>query len=166
MTKKYVYTPRHCSECGGELPKYQRYCVPCRRKTDPNFRTWAEEIEKRIEEYSRTRECRRCSTQFTVDYDHRYYFNCPECRKAAPKRIQRQTSVTHIVSIAVRLGILPKLDGTIPCMDCGKPATDYDHRGYNKPLDVDPTCHSCNLRRGPAIPLRSAQHAVTESEAA
>jgi hypothetical protein len=39
-----------------------------------------------------------------------------------------------------------------PCADCGKPATDYDHRDYNKPLEVEPTCRSCNLLRGPALP--------------
>jgi hypothetical protein len=38
------------------------------------------------------------------------------------------------------------------CVDCGKPATDYDHRDYNKPLEVEPTCRSCNLLRGPALP--------------
>jgi hypothetical protein len=36
------------------------------------------------------------------------------------------------------------------CADCGKPATDYDHRDYRKPLEVEPVCHSCNLKRGPA----------------
>lgn len=36
------------------------------------------------------------------------------------------------------------------CMDCGKPAEQYDHRDYGKPLEVEPVCRSCNLRRGPA----------------
>lgn len=39
------------------------------------------------------------------------------------------------------------------CVDCGKPAKVYDHRDYNKPLDVDPVCHSCNKLRGPGIPI-------------
>lgn len=54
---------------------------------------------------------------------------------------------------AVRNGKIPKLDGTIPCVDCGAPACDYDHRDYSKPLDVEPVCRRCNLRRGPAIPV-------------
>jgi hypothetical protein len=41
---------------------------------------------------------------------------------------------------------------TLKCMDCGSNASDYDHRDYNRPLDVQPVCRSCNLRRGPAIP--------------
>lgn len=37
------------------------------------------------------------------------------------------------------------------CTDCDVQATEYDHRDYNKPLDVAPVCHKCNLRRGRAI---------------
>lgn len=36
------------------------------------------------------------------------------------------------------------------CVDCGKPATDYDHYlGYNDEhcLDVQPVCRSCHFRR-------------------
>lgn len=36
------------------------------------------------------------------------------------------------------------------CVDCGKRAHDYDHRDYSKPLEVEPVCRSCNLKRGPA----------------
>lgn len=39
------------------------------------------------------------------------------------------------------------------CVDCGSRASSYDHRDYNQPLAVVPVCHSCNKKRGPAIPL-------------
>lgn len=39
------------------------------------------------------------------------------------------------------------------CADCGRPAEQYDHRDYNKPLDVQPVCRSCNVMRGCAIPF-------------
>jgi hypothetical protein len=39
------------------------------------------------------------------------------------------------------------------CVDCGVPATCYDHRDYNKPLEVQPVCSRCNTLRGSAIPL-------------
>ncbi len=56
------------------------------------------------------------------------------------------------VGRAVRKGLLkPAKECT--CVDCGKQARDYDHRDYNKPLDVVPVCRSCNQLRGPAIPL-------------
>ena len=37
------------------------------------------------------------------------------------------------------------------CVDCGKPAAEYDHRDYNKPLEIEPVCRSCNRIRGAAI---------------
>lgn len=61
-------------------------------------------------------------------------------------------STAHqVVRCAVDRGDLPRIK-TQTCVDCGAPASDYDHRDYNKPLDVEPTCRSCNLARGPAIP--------------
>lgn len=50
---------------------------------------------------------------------------------------------------AVRNGVLPKIKTQI-CVDCGSAATVYDHRDYLRPLDVEPVCHKCNHRRGPA----------------
>jgi hypothetical protein len=42
------------------------------------------------------------------------------------------------------------------CVDCGVPASEYDHRDYNEPLSVAPVCRKCNARRGAAIPRRWA----------
>lgn len=61
----------------------------------------------------------------------------------------------RVVKKAVKDGLLPVLDGSIPCKDCGKPACDYDHREYAKPLEVDPVCRSCNALRGPALEHRA-----------
>ena len=41
----------------------------------------------------------------------------------------------------------------VKCMDCDKRATCWDHRDYLKPDDIDPVCHSCNWKRGPAKPV-------------
>ena len=56
-----------------------------------------------------------------------------------------------LVSVAIRKGKLPKLDGTIKCTDCEKPAKHYDHRDYLKPLKVAAVCISCNHKRGSGI---------------
>jgi hypothetical protein len=40
---------------------------------------------------------------------------------------------------------------SLPCTDCGQQATDYDHRDYRKPLDVQPVCRRCNGLRGTAM---------------
>lgn len=51
---------------------------------------------------------------------------------------------------AVRQGRLQR-PTEFACADCGKPATEYDHRDYTKPLDVAPVCRSCNHKRGSAF---------------
>lgn len=53
------------------------------------------------------------------------------------------------VTTAIYHGDLPKLDGSVPCVDCSAPAAEYDHRDYLKPLDVQPVCRACNQVRGP-----------------
>lgn len=60
-------------------------------------------------------------------------------------------SAHSAVQRAVRKGVLPSVAG-LTCADCGAAATAYDHRNYNKPLDVEPVCNTCNIERGPAIP--------------
>lgn len=52
---------------------------------------------------------------------------------------------------AVKRGALPRLDGTVDCVDCGAAAKHYDHRDYSKPLEVEPVCARCNRLRGSAI---------------
>lgn len=54
------------------------------------------------------------------------------------------------VGAAIRQGLLSR-PTLFECVDCGQPATCYDHRDYNKPLEVDPVCRGCNKRRGHAV---------------
>ncbi len=61
---------------------------------------------------------------------------------------QTPANAHTLVQQAVKNGKLPKLDGSINCVDCGEPATAYDHRDYTKPLDVEAVCQACNLKRG------------------
>lgn len=62
-----------------------------------------------------------------------------------------QTDALRAVKSAIKHGRLaPPTD--FACVDCGKPATAYEHRDYNKPLEVEPVCRPCNARRGYAIP--------------
>jgi hypothetical protein len=56
------------------------------------------------------------------------------------------------VAASIRDGYLPK-PSTLTCLDCGASAQVYDHRDYNRPLDVEPVCHACNVKRGPAKPF-------------
>lgn len=58
-----------------------------------------------------------------------------------------------LVAMAIKRGDLRKAT-EFACVDCGAPAREYDHRDYNKPLEVEPVCRRCNMKRGPAIPKR------------
>ena len=40
---------------------------------------------------------------------------------------------------------------TMQCVDCQLPADVWEHRDYDKPLDVVPVCYKCNRRRGISI---------------
>lgn len=61
-------------------------------------------------------------------------------------------SAVSAVAQAIRTGELSHPSNHL-CADCGTQATEYDHRDYNRPLEVDPVCRRCNLNRGPAIPV-------------
>ena len=105
--------------------------------------------------------CDVCGKELT--YTRPSKFLCVECsarresvRQSAfernrPLAVQARLAVQR----AVGSGDLPKLDGSVACVDCGKPARNYDHRDYRKPLDVDPVCVSCNKQRGPGEPYAS-----------
>lgn len=62
---------------------------------------------------------------------------------------------TRAISSEIRAGRIPS-PKTCACVDCGAPAKDYDHRRYLDPLSVEPTCRSCNLKRGPAEDVANA----------
>ena len=87
-------------------------------------------------------------------------FICAECREKGHNRFGRRGTnawASHsiamgMVSKAIQEGALER-PSNFKCVDCGAPACQYDHRDYGKPLDVDPVCRSCNLKRGPAIPV-------------
>lgn len=65
--------------------------------------------------------------------------------------------VAHrLVGVAIFNGFIPPASQFF-CVDCGAKAREYDHRDYNKPLDVEPVCSSCNQKRSHGIPLAPAR---------
>lgn len=81
-------------------------------------------------------------------------FFCMRCR-VVYWLTQRQAQ--SIFGAAQRRGLIPD-PAQRPCVDCGRPAVHNEHRDYLRPLDVEPTCHRCNLRRGPGIARGSIAH--------
>lgn len=81
----------------------------------------------------------------SADRDSRNAKYCMKCIRKAEKI----RAVGHIaVRNAILAGRLPPIS-TQYCVDCGAFAKCYEHRDYSAPLSVDPTCLSCNRRRGP-----------------
>lgn len=60
-----------------------------------------------------------------------------------------RTRAASAVAKAIRMGELERATSFL-CVDCNRPAREYDHRDYTKPLAVVPVCRSCNVMRGPA----------------
>lgn len=78
---------------------------------------------------------------------------CPSCkRKAIIARRPLQLKALAIVGRAIKQGVLAR-PYAFACVDCGKRASQYDHRDYRRPLDVAPVCVGCNHRRGQALPF-------------
>ena len=81
-------------------------------------------------------------------------------RIAAVRRLQLQRPLMlkahRAVKSAIKRGEL-LLPGFRDCSDCGKPATEYDHRDYTVPLQVEPVCHSCNVLRGAGYPYNQGE---------
>lgn len=67
----------------------------------------------------------------------------------------RQSVAMRAVKRSVRAGSLPPVR-TLQCVDCGAQARDYEHRDYDRPLDVVATCRSCNLKRKGAAQVSPA----------
>ena len=76
-------------------------------------------------------------------------FNGPYCQDCSFRITKLRSLGIALVFKAVRLGIIPRAS-TLTCVDCARPAREYDHRDYFKPLEVQPVCSRCNLKRGPA----------------
>jgi DNA-binding XRE family transcriptional regulator len=77
-------------------------------------------------------------------------FLAEETAKAAARRVFRD---------AQRKGLFPAAK-TLKCVDCAEQAMDWDHRSYDRPLDVVPVCRSCNQKRGPATWSASTNYSV------
>ena len=102
--------------------------------------------------------CRSCRAHPT--YAHSIFCEtCDKLRRAA--KLALQIKAKNIVGHAVKNGGLPKV-ATQLCADCGNRASGYDHRNYSMPLEVEPVCHPCNIRRGMAADLAAAYTLIAE----
>jgi hypothetical protein len=91
--------------------------------------------------------CRVCNGEI-IDRHHaaKLCFPCADHKKNGGHEAHRK------VKYAITQGNLAPVQ-KMKCLDCGCQAEIYDHKDYNKPLEVEPVCRSCNRKRGSAIPL-------------
>lgn len=102
-----------------------------------------------MELFNRRKPCEQCGESEDMLAHHSTRF-CRTCTTHRPEAFGA-TAARAAVGAAVRRGELPPAS-TLACVDCNKPARDYDHRDNAKPLEVEPVCRSCNKKRGPARP--------------
>lgn len=100
--------------------------------------------------------CMRCGTG-----PHKASIN-GICQPCSYKRADESRAATRRVVALIRAGAIKKAKEHA-CVDCGKPALDYDHSDYLKPTEVEPVCRGCNQRRGPA--LDSVMRSISRPEA-
>lgn len=89
-------------------------------------------------------ECPCCRKQMLAGINRKHCVDCGRIYRAGSARAH------NIISGAIRCGLLLPAN-QCDCTDCERPASVYDHRDYNKPLDVEPVCRRCNHKRGNAI---------------
>ena len=126
---------RFC-KCGTDISEYKASktkCYACRHTEAPQ------------------KKCMTCGVEFQGLHQRRCD-NCVAANYVWRVYVSGQIEAGSAVACARAKGILPP-PTNFPCDDCGKPATEYDHRDYNKPLDVAPVCRSCNNKRGHAVML-------------
>jgi hypothetical protein len=88
--------------------------------------------------------CQSCGNKITGRH-HLAKF-CLQCMQNEFGKNQKKA--ISLVGHAVRKGTLQPAKNC-KCVDCGLNAFCYDHRDYDKPLDVVPVCRKCNFKRGP-----------------
>ena len=96
--------------------------------------------------------CSFCNTEIVCR--HHLAKVCFPCSDHSTDKVGVMSAI-KAVKKAVKDGLLAPVK-TLFCVDCGKPAECYDHRDYNKPIDVVPVCRKCNFQRGSAIPLEKS----------
>lgn len=153
-------TTKVCTRCNTEKPLtefspkkgskagYHSHCKVCRNghcrevyhDDLDQSRTYGRDKQKRLRQSSdkiletRRKWRKRNSKKLVAENAARH--------KAHPEKYSAHKKVLY----AVKTGKLPPVL-SLTCADCGKPAQNYHHEDYSKPLDVVPLCRYCHAAR-------------------
>uniref|UniRef100_A0A6M3K404 Putative DNA binding, helix-turn-helix domain containing protein n=1 Tax=viral metagenome TaxID=1070528 RepID=A0A6M3K404_9ZZZZ len=94
--------------------------------------------------YYSVRACSCCGVESELSNASVVCHGCASAINAIASEVKR------IVAKAIRAGTIPKARGQV-CADCKGEATEWDHRYYGEPLNVEPVCRRCNKLRGYAL---------------
>jgi formylmethanofuran dehydrogenase subunit E len=110
--------------------------------------TWCHAKQKDIQGHT-SRTCKECKAFYARNW--RQTKRGKEYNKARDEKLKytNQYKAKMEVYKAVRSGKLPKAK-TLKCHVCGEQAYAYEHRDYDKPLEVKPICRKCNEHLGKA----------------
>ncbi len=91
---------------------------------------------------------RLCQCCQEADISHRppRTLYCLACRNSG-RVLLMPTRARAFTAQLVSAGVIPRAD-SLACKDCGQPASEYDHRDYAKPWEVEAVCPACNTKRG------------------
>lgn len=119
---------------------------------------------KEFLEYSRWKEkkrCKKCDDEVSKETDAhirkrnhliRRDKDRMEANPVKHRRMRWSQYAAYKIQRAIKDGAIENLKVTYKqCVDCGKRALVWEHRDYEKPLDVVPCCYACNSKRGSAI---------------
>lgn len=134
-------------------PTFRHKCAKC-ETLHMGHKDICSKCERKLDQESSKRKCALCESEMyrggTRGFTSPYC--CSQCSSAVG---MARVKAIKVVTKAVKTGEIKKAK-ECACVDCGKPAIDYDHREYLKPLNVVPVCRSCNLKRGPAIDIKES----------
>lgn len=88
--------------------------------------------------------CYQCGVEIrsnTFHYCERCQLPCFRIKEAAHQVVKSAVVDGRLQSLSQNL---------VECVDCGDRASQYEHRNYERPLDVEPVCRKCNKARGKA----------------
>lgn len=153
-------TTKVCSRCNTEKPLtefsprndtksgYHSHCKVCRNGHSREVyhddldqsRTYGRDKQKRLRRTSdKSLETRRRWRKRNHD---KVMAENMKRRTVHPEKYSAHLKVWY----AVKTGKLPHVT-KLTCADCGKPAQNYHHEDYSKPLDVVPLCRYCHAAR-------------------